>query len=395
MNEQIDPEITHSIETTLGHVGRPSCATYPFVNPPLVRASTVLFEHLADLTSGKAPYVYGRHGTPTSEALASAIAEIEGADGCVLTPSGLSAISTALLAFVSAGDHVLITDSAYGPTREVAEIVLRRLGVEVDYFRPGIGGGIAALMKPRTRVVYTEAPGSLTFEMEDVPALAAAARAHGAVTIMDNTWATPVYFRPLDHGVDVSLMAATKYIVGHSDAMIGTLAAGPRAWPELKRTYAALGLFTGPDDMWLGLRGLRTLAIRLARHQESALKVATWLAGRDDVARVLYPALPDDPGHALWRRDFRGASGLFSIVLAAPHSQEAVAAMLDGLKLFGRGFSWGGFESLVIPSDPSRLRSITAWQAPGPLIRLHIGLEDPDDLIRDLDAGFSRLHRSA
>jgi cystathionine beta-lyase len=388
------PENTHSLETTLIHAGRPNISGMPFVNPPVVRASTVLFDSIDDMAPGRSKYSYGRRGTPTSDALEEAIAELEGAEGCVLAPSGLAGISVALLSFLGAGDHVLITDTAYFPTRDFADKVLTRMGVSVTYFDPLIGAGIESLVRPNTKVIYTEAPGSLTFEMQDIPAITRVARAHDIITVMDNTWATPVFFRPLDFGVDVSLMAATKYIVGHSDAMIGTVAAGPRAWKQLKDTHGIMGMFTGPDDMWLALRGLRTLGIRLARHQESALKVANWVGQQPGVARVLYPALPSDPGHAIWKRDFKGASGLFSFVLDKPHGHGALAAMLDGLQLFGRGYSWGGYESLAIPAHLKGARTATTLDFPGPVIRLHIGLENPDDLIADLDAAFGRLTRA-
>jgi cystathionine beta-lyase len=380
-----------ALETRLSHVGRPHDEHHPFVNPPVVRASTVLFETVEALQSKKTRYVYGRRGTPTSEALCDAISDLEGAAGTVVAPSGLAAISTALLSVVSAGDHILVSDSAYYPCRHVCDTVLARLGVETEYYDPTIGAGIAALIRPNTSVVYMEAPGSLTFEMQDVPAIAAAAAAAGAISILDNTWATPVYFRPLDHGVDISLMAATKYVCGHSDVMLGTVAAGPKAWPRLKETHGALGMFTGADDMFLTLRGLRTMGLRLARHQESALAIARWLQTRPEVGRVLHPALESDPGHALWKRDFCGSSGLFGVVLAKPYGSAAVAAMLDDLEWFGLGFSWGGFESLAIPADVSHARKAVPWKAEGPLLRLNIGLEDPGDLIADLEAGFARL----
>lgn len=381
-----------AVETTLAHSGRPHPSEHPFVNPPVVRASTVLFESVGDMLGRKTRYVYGRRGTPTSEALTDILSELEGAEGTVITPSGLAAISIALLSLVGSGDHILVTDTAYHPCRHFCDTVLKRMGVETEYYDPTIGAGVARLIRPNTRVVYTEAPGSLTFEMQDIPAIVAAARAReNCFVVMDNTWATPLYFKPIEHGVDVSLMAATKYVVGHSDAMVGTVAAGPRAWKPLQETHGTFGLFTGPDDMALTLRGLRTMAVRLARHQESGLTLARWLAGRPEVGRVLHPALETDPGHAIWKRDFKGASGLFGVVLARPYSPAAVAAMLDGLELFGLGFSWGGFESLAIPAFPATTRSATRWEASGPLIRLHVGLEDPADLIADLEAGFGRL----
>ncbi len=380
-----------AVTTRLAHGGRDPRAQHGFVNPPVYHGSTVTFPDVETLLNGRQRYHYGRRGTPTSDALASLLAELDGAAGVVLCPSGLNAISTALLSLVSAGDHVLITDSVYGPGRHFADHVLKRLGIEVAYYDPTIGAGIESLLKPNTRVVLTEAPGSQTFEMQDIPAIAAVVRAHGAYTVTDNTWATPLFFRPLDHGVDIALMAATKYVVGHSDVLMGTVAANARAWPKLKAFHGDAGLCCGPDDINLALRGLRTMGVRLARHQESALRVAIWLETRPEVARVLHPALPSDAGHALWARDFKGASGLFAFV-TQPMAMDAVAAMLDGLAYFGLGYSWGGFESLAIVADPRKIRTATRWTDEGHLIRLHIGLEDPKDLIADLEAGFERMN---
>ncbi len=392
-----DPKTSrsHAPATRLVHSGREPGS--PFVNPPVVHASTVLFDNLAQM-KGKAEkpakWVYGRRGTPTSAALEDIVAEMEGAEGCVLTPSGLAACSLALLAVLKAGDHLLMIDSVYGPTRLVCDGLLKRYGVETTFFDPLIGAGIAALIRPNTRAIFLESPGSLTFEMPDVPAITAVARARDIVTLIDNTWATPLFFRPLEHGVDVSIMAATKYLVGHSDAMVGTVAAGPRAWRQVKQTHGDLGMFTGPDDMYLALRGLRTLEVRLARHQASALAIAGWLEARPEVARVLHPGLPSDPGHAVWMRDFDGSAGLFAFELN-PVSEAAVAAFLDGLELFGLGYSWGGFESLVTHAEPAPIRTAVPWTAPGPLIRLQIGLEDVADLIADLESGFKRLAAAA
>jgi len=381
----------HTPATRLAHAGRDPQGG-AFVNPPVVHASTVLFDSVARMkgkTETPARWTYGRRGTPTSEALESAISDLEGAVGTVLTPSGASACGIALMSVLSAGDHLLVMDSAYAPTRIFCDGVLKRFGVETSYFDPAIGAGIAALIRPNTRAVFLEAPGSLTFEMPDVPAIAAVARAHDLVTLIDNTWATPLFFRPLDHGVDVSIMAATKYVVGHSDALVGTIACGPRAWKQVKACHGDLGMFTGPDDMYLALRGLRTMGVRLAHHQKSAMAVAEWFASRPEVSRVLYPALPSDPGHAIWKRDFSGASGLFGVVMKGD-SDVAVAAFLDGLELFGLGYSWGGFESLAIPADPRSIRTAVPWRAEGALLRFQIGLEDTDDLIADLDAGLAR-----
>lgn len=378
-------------ETKVVHLGRDPFAYHGFVNPPVYRGSTVLYETLDALKSRKQPYTYGRRATPTTHALEEAITDLEGGATTILTSSGLGAVSTALLAFVSAGDHILITDSAYQPGRAFADRMLKRLGVEMTYYDPHIGAGITELFRPNTRLVLVESPGSQTFEMQDIPAIAAAARARDIWILADNTWATPLFCKPLALGVDVSIQAATKYIVGHADAMLGAVTGNARAARHLEHAKEALGTCPGSEETYLGLRGLRTLDVRLERHQKSALAVAEWLAGRNEVDRVLYPALPSDPGHALWKRDFTGASGLFSVVLK-PVPETSLAAFLDGLKLFGMGYSWGGYESLVIPFDPASYRTASKWNGPGPALRFHIGLEAVEDLIRDLDAGFARLN---
>jgi cysteine-S-conjugate beta-lyase len=372
--------------------GRDASAHHGFVNPPVHHASTVLYPSAEDFLARRSRYLYGRRGTPTSEALENALRELEGSDcaGVALLPSGLAAICTALFAVLNAGDHLLVTDSAYQPTRRFCDSVLRRNGVETTYYDPLIGGGIATLMKSNTRAVFVEAPGSLSFEVQDVPTIAAAAHAKGAVVLMDNTWATPLYFHAFDKGVDLSIQAATKYIGGHSDVMLGTVSANPATWERLSDTVHALGLCVGPDDIYLGLRGLRTMGVRLAHHHQAGLKVARWLAERPEIARVLHPAFESCPGHAVWRRDFSGASGLFSIVFK-PVAQTAVNAFLNELRLFGIGASWGGFESLAIPFDCSSIRTATKWLPGGPTVRLHIGLEDVEDLIGDLEGGFAAL----
>ena len=382
-------------DTLLAHVGRDPEANSGIINPPVYHASTVLFPTLEALeASDRNPFEivnYGRVGTPTSHAFEAAVAAVEGGYRAVTAASGLAAIATALTAFTKAGDHILVTDSAYGPTRRVCNDILARYGVEVEYYDPRIGAGIAALIRPNTSVVYLESPGSLTFEVQDVPAIAKAAKAAGATVILDNTWATPLFFKPFDHGVDVSVHAATKYIVGHADAMLGMMVCTESSWPTVKKNAVRFGTCAGPDDMYLGLRGLRTLSVRLKRHQESALVLADWLATRPEVARVLHPARPGDAGYALWARDFTGASGLFAAEFKAV-PKAALAAMLDGMELFGMGYSWGGFESLILPVHPAGVRTATKWQAEGPLIRFHAGLEDVDDLIKDLDRGFARLN---
>ena len=378
--------------TRLVVAGRSTDDQSGFVNPPVVRASTVLYPDAEALLAHRGRYHYGRHGTPTSEALERALAEIEG-ERCAavsLLPSGLAAISTALLSVVSQGDRILVGDSVYRPTRTFCDAVLTRLGVETVYYDPLIGDAIDGLFDQRTRAVFVEAPGSLTFEMPDVPAIAAVARRPGASVIMDNTWATPLLFRALDHGVDLSVQALTKYVGGHSDLMLGAVAANASHATRLRALVRAMGLCAGPDDVWLALRGLRTLGVRLARHQASALEVARWLQSRPEVDRVLHPALPGDPGHAIWSRDFSGACGLFSMVLR-PVPERAMRAFLDALQLFGMGYSWGGFESLAIPFDCTAFRTATRWTPAGPAIRLHIGLEDVGDLTADLERGFRAL----
>jgi cysteine-S-conjugate beta-lyase len=376
--------------------GRDPESSYGFVNPPVYHASTVLYPTADDLAAHRAPYTYGRRGTPTSQALEQAILELEGPHcaGVSLLPSGLSAVTTAILAVARAGDHILVSDSVYEPTRKFCDTVLERFGVATTYYDPLLAAGIADLFRPTTRAVFLESPGSQSLEVQDVPAIAAAAHARDVAVLMDNTWATPLYFSALDKGVDLSIQAGTKYIGGHSDLMLGTVSANGARWPDLQHTVGTLGLCVGPDDIYLALRGLRTLAVRLERHQQSALKIARWLAARAEVRRVLHPALDDDPGHAIWRRDFTGASGLFSVVLK-PVAQQAVHALLDELQLFGMGFSWGGFESLVIAFDCSPYRTATQWAPGGPALRFHIGLEDPDDLIADLERGFAALAKAA
>jgi len=376
------------------HSGRAPHDNYGFVNPPVYRGSTVLFPTVEKLLKRDQEYTYGRSGTPTIKALEEAIAEIEGGAATALTGSGYQAVSTAILAFVKAGDHILMLDSVYQPTRKFCDYLLTRLGVETTYYDPLIGAGIAELVRPNTRLIFTESPGSQTFEVQDIPAIARGAAERGLWLLMDNTWASPLYFRPFDYGVDVSIQAATKYIVGHADAMLGAITSNARAAKHIAIAKDQLGISPGSEETYLGMRGLRTIATRLAQHQRSGLEIARWLEDRPEVARVLHPGLPSHPQHALWKRDFLGASGLFSIILK-PASDRAVAAMLDGLELFGMGFSWGGYESLVIPFDARNYRTATQWQPEGPALRLHIGLEDVEDLRADLEAGFKRLNAAA
>ena len=381
--------------TQLVHAGRRSSEYHGVVNPPVLHASTILFESLADLekagSSAPGKVTYGRHGTPTRFLLEEAVAELEGGFGTLCVSSGVAAITNAILAFVKPGDHILVTDSTYYPTRNLCNTFLKRFGVETEYYDPAISGDIAGLIRDNTALVWCESPGSLTFEMQDIPAISAAARARGVKVLLDNTWASPMLCRPFDMGVDVSVQAGTKYIVGHSDVMLGTITtATEEDLLTIKKQIIISGDAVGPDDCYLAQRGLRTLGVRLRQHHESGLKVAQWLQTRPEVKRVLHPALPDDPGHAIWKRDFIGASGLFSFILK-PVTKPQLANMVDNMDLFGMGFSWGGFESLILPSDPKNIRTATKWDEDGQLIRLHIGLEDTDDLIADLEAGFARL----
>jgi cystathionine beta-lyase len=375
--------------TRLTRAGRDKSLTGPFVNPPVFHASTVLFESVDDMLGGRQRYVYGRRGTPTIEALETAITELEGAAGTIICPSGLNAAATALLACLASGDHVLVTDSVYEPIRRLLDRTLASLGIAATYFDPRIAGGVEALLRPNTRAVYVESPGSLTFEMQDIPAIAAAAAKRDILVIADNTWATPLYFPALKRGADLSVLSGTKHIGGHSDLMLGLVSANDRAWSALKRTHGDLGLCAGPDDINMALRGLRTLAIRLERSAASGEKVARWLSARREVARVLFPVLESDPGHALWRRDMTGACGLFSVVLDG-WSETRVKAFVDALTLFGIGASWGGYESLVSLARPEKIRTAVPWRAEGPLVRFYVGLEDPADLIADLDAAFAQ-----
>jgi cystathionine beta-lyase len=379
-------------ETRLVVSGRDPQAYHGYVNPPVYHASTMLYPTAEDQVAHRARYSYGRRGTPTSEALEAALTDLEGeaCAGVALLPSGLAAISTALFAVAGAGDHILVTDSVYRPTRTFCDTIFKRMGVETTYYDPLIGAGIETLFKPNTRAVFTEAPGSQSFEMQDIPVIAKIAHDKGALVLTDNTWGTPLYFRPLEKGVDLSVQAGTKYIGGHSDIMFGCVSANAKTLARLKDTVYGLGLCVGPDDIYLALRGLRTLGVRLARHYQSGVRVARWLEQRPEVLRVMHPALERDPGHTIWKRDFTGACGLFSIVLK-PCDMRAVYAFMNELQLFGMGYSWGGFESLVIAFDCAEYRSATPWAPGGPTLRFHIGLEEPDDLIADLEQAFGAM----
>lgn len=386
--------------TRLVSLGRDSERFGGMVNTPVFRGSTILSSSMAEWEQRKkdrandvaGASTYGRFGTPTTHALQDAVAELEGGYRALLFPSGLAAITTTLTALLSAGDHVLVTDSAYSPTRTFLSQVLSRFGVEMTLYDPRVGAGIEALMRANTRMVYVESPGSETFEIQDVPAIAAVAHRRGARVVMDNTWGTPLFFKPFEHGVDVSVQAATKYIVGHSDALLGVATCSREVWPLMRQTAQDMGQTAGPEEAYLALRGMRTLGVRLRQHWHAGLRVAQWLQGRDEVEAVLHPALPDHPGHALWKRDFTGACGLFSVVLKTRSAQET-AAFVDHLKLFGLGVSWGGFESLVVPFTPGERHRGERWPWRGQALRLHVGLEDPDDLIDDLAHALSCMVR--
>ena len=380
--------------TRLVYAGREPADQHGFVNTPLYRGSTVLSPTVEHLYAREG-FIYGTRGSPTMRALEEAWTELSGAAGTILLPSGLAAIAMALLAVVKSGDDILVTDSVYRPARQFCDSVLKRMGVATRYFDPGIGGAIAAMIRPNTCVVFTESPGSQSFEMQDIPAIAAAAHAaaQDICVMMDNTWATPLLFPPHERGVDMAIEAGTKYLSGHSDLLLGLVSANAAWFPRLRDTFDAMAPCAGPEDVMLALRGLRTMELRLREAERQALAMALWLQDRPEVLRVLHPALPGHPGHAIWKRDFSGSSGLFSIVLK-PVAAHAVAAMLDGLELFGMGYSWGGFESLIIPFDCAGYRTATAWKPGGPTLRLQIGLEDVEDLQADLDRGFARLRNA-
>lgn len=384
--------------TRLVHAGRHPHDNHGVVNPPVYHASTILQPSLAVWEASRKPdfkgYRYGRAGTPTSRSFEEAVAAMYGAADAVAVSSGMAAIACALLSVLKAGDHVLMTDSAYFPTRKFCDQMLARYGVETTYYDPRMGAGIAELFRSNTRAVYTEAPGSLTFEMQDIPAIAEPAHRHGAVVLTDNTWGTALHFDPLAKGVDIVVEAVTKYICGHSDVMMGVIASNAEHAPAVRAMVGMHGNCSGPDDLYLAQRGMRSMAVRLKQNEANGLALAGWLEARPEVSKVLHPGLPSHPDHAIWQRDFTGACGLFSFVLK-PVPRAALAAFLDGLKLYGMGASWGGFESLILPGDPKALRSATTWDEPGQLLRIHAGLEDVDDLIADLEAGFERLEAAA
>jgi cysteine-S-conjugate beta-lyase len=375
-------------------LGRDTELSHGFVNVPPFRGSTVLYPDVATLKSRAQRFTYGTRGTPTTEALSSAWSDLAGAAGTVLVPSGLAAVIVALMTALKAGDHLLVTDSVYEPSRAFADKALRRFGIETSYYDPTIGAGIEALMRPNTRAVLTESPGSQTLEVQDVPAIAEVAHARGACVVLDNTWATPLFFSPHVHGADLAVEAGTKYLSGHADLVIGLVSATAEWFERLHRTVHLMAIPPGAEDVFLALRGLRTMELRLREAERQGLALARWLSDRPEVLRVIHPALPDHPGHALWTRDFTGSSGLFSIVLK-PVRDAAAAAFLDTLELFGLGYSWGGYESLAVPFDCTAYRTATRFSPGGPTIRLSVGLEDIEDLKADLDRGFARLRATA
>lgn len=383
-----------SVETLLTHTGRSPADHFGFVNTPVFRGSTVIFPTLDDLENSTRAYRYGRNDNPTGRSVQALVTELEGAAGTVLAPSGLSAVSTALLAVLDAGDEVLVTDSCYEPTRVLCSETLKRFGITARFYDPRAGAGIAELFTERTKAIFVESPGSLTFEVQDLPAIVAAARERNIVVIVDNSWATPLYLKPLALGADIVLHAGTKMFVGHSDAMFGTISANARVFKQLARTHRTLGVCASPDDAYLAARGLRTLAIRMKEHEQRAIALARWLEAQPAVRAVYHPALESHPDHAVWKRDFTGSGSVFAALLE-PAPREAVAAMVNGFELFSMGYSWGGYESLCMPVHPERIRTAVPWTEQGNLFRIHIGLEGIDDLKADFAAGLERYRAAS
>jgi cysteine-S-conjugate beta-lyase len=385
-----DAKKSQKLATRVAHAGRHPERFAGAVNPPIFHASTILSPTMADWEEKKKQRArdeigtyYGRFGTPGTQAFEEVITELQGGHRTLLYPSGLAACTGATMSYLAAGDHLLMPDNVYGPTRHFCDTFLKRFGVTTTYYDPSIGAGIDALMRSNTRVVFTESPGSHSFEVQDIPAIAAVAHRHGAVVLMDNTWATPLYFDAIGHGVDVVIHSGTKYIVGHSDALIGTATMTKEAWGKARDNHTQVGFMAGPNDVYFALRGLRTMSVRLKQHWETGLQLAEWFMRQPEVERVLHPALPSDPGYALWKRDFTGASGLFGVAFKSGVTPQAMAALIDALELYGLGASWGGFESLVMPTEIAKIRTATKW-APS-------GLEAIDDLIADMANGFAAL----
>lgn len=386
-------------ETRLILAGRDPLANHGVVNPPVYHASTILYESIPAMRRlwqkaadpDNACTTYGRKGNPTALSFEEAVAELEGGHRAFATPSGLSAVTSALLSCLKTGDHLLMTDSCYGPSRAFCNGMLARMGIETTYYDPCSPDDVKAKIRPETRVVFTESPGSQTFEIQDIPAIAAIAHENGSLVLMDNTWASPLYYKSFAHGVDISIHAATKYMVGHSDALLGVIVATREAWPIIQKGCWELGQCAGPDDLYLAQRGLRTMAVRLAHHEKAALHMAEWLKQRPEVKRVLHPALPEDPGHEIWKRDYRGSTGLFGFILHEKYNRQSVENMIDSLELFGLGYSWGGYESLLIPCDPAAGRTAVPWTEKGHLLRIYVGLEAVEDLQGDLERAFALL----
>ena len=381
------------VSTRMAQLGRNTGEQFGFVNTPIYRGSTVVFETLDDLEKKRARFTYGTEGTPTIASLEEAWTDLCGAHGTVILPSGLGAIVLALLSVLKTGDHLLMPDSVYRPTRGLCNRLLARMGIETEYYDPLVGAGIEALIRPGTAAIFLESPGSQSFEVQDIPAITAVAKQRGIKTIVDNTWATPLFFRAHEHGCDLSVEAGTKYLGGHSDLLMGLVSANRETWGQVRKTYEAMGMLPGNEDCFLALRGLRTMHLRLKEAETRGLEMARWLKERPEVATVLHPAFPECPGHAFWQRDFSGSSGVFSVVLAPGFTRKGLAAMLDGMSLFAMGYSWGGYESLITPFDCAAYRTVTPWNPGGLALRLQIGLEDVRDLKQDLDEGFARLQR--
>ncbi|WP_055335118.1 cystathionine beta-lyase [Ralstonia solanacearum] len=387
-NQQIS---SFGIATRMTMLGRDADEQHGFVNPPLYRGSTVIHKSIEGIEQNRGRFFYGTAGTPTIACLEDAWTRLTGACGTVLSPSGLGSVALALMTTTKAGDHVLIPDSVYGPSRSFCDGFLRKYGVDTEYYNPLVGAGIEAFVRPNTSTILMESPGSQTMEIQDVPALVRVAKKHGLKTILDNTWATPIFFDAHGNGVDISVEAGTKYLSGHSDLLLGLASANAETWPALRATYDAMAMLPGAEDCLLALRGLRTMHLRIKEAERKALELAAWFKSRPEVAEVLHPALEECPGHEIWRRDFKGSSGVFSVVLHDGFSRAGFTNMLEGMNIFSMGYSWGGYESLIVPLHPQKFRSVTTWPHAGFAFRLQTGLEDLDDLRTDLLQGFDRL----